>query len=674
MKSISLSGDFRLAVPVLIGWCVLAVHQTVGVLNQRENSVILLVEACFFLVIAMLLIRQMASFALALLISCSFLFAYGIRLPNHVDQKPWLPQESDETSGLFGWAYQLRQNFLERTESFPGAGGQLIPGLSIGDTSRVTETLDSAMKTVSLTHITAVSGANCAIVTAFIVTISAVCGAGRALRIVLAVIALLAFVILVTPQPSVVRASVMAVVVLFTMILGRPGAGIPLLALAALMMLLWNPWWATDFGFILSVSATAGLLMFSGPLTTSLARYMPLGLASLLAIPISAQLMCQPFIVLLSPQISTYGVVANVLATPAAPMATVCGLLACLLWWLPPISSLLHWIAWLPAEWIGRTALVVSHFPSASIPIPSGVAGFVVSAMLSCLFLFMLLAPNKNLRRISLLVLIAVIGAWGLTSVFSSLRFTQSLPKNWSIAACDVGQGDALIIKSSNKLAVIDVGRKPEPLKRCFEQLGISHIDLLILTHFDKDHVGGLAAVVGKVDYAVVGKPENLEDQMLLKELADSGTRVERGVQGLRGSLGESTWQILWPDHSHPGMEVGNPGSVTSLFSFPSFQAIFLGDLGKDAQEALIHSVIIPDVDVVKVAHHGSADQSQRFYEQLHPEIALFSVGNENDYGHPRTETLEIASRLGALSPRTDEDGLILVGQTSEGLSVWTER
>jgi competence protein ComEC len=209
---------------------------------------------------------------------------------------------------------------------------------------------------------------------------------------------------------------------------------------------------------------------------------------------------------------------------------------------------------------------------------------------------------------------------------------------------------------------------------RCFEQLGISHIDLLILTHFDKDHVGGLAAVVGKVDYAVVGKPENLEDQMLLKELADSGTRVERGVQGLRGSLGESTWQILWPDHSHPGMEVGNPGSVTSLFSFPSFQAIFLGDLGKDAQEALIHSVIIPDVDVVKVAHHGSADQSQRFYEQLHPEIALFSVGNENDYGHPRTETLEIASRLGALSPRTDEDGLILVGQTSEGLSVWTER
>ncbi|MEG2778090.1 MAG: ComEC/Rec2 family competence protein, partial [Aurantimicrobium sp.] len=128
------------------------------------------------------------------------------------------------------------------------------------------------MKTVSLTHITAVSGANIAVVTASVMAIAALCGAGRRVRLVIAVCALVAFVILVTPQPSVLRAAVMAVVVMIALFSGRPGSGIPLLAFATLLMLMWNPWWAIDYGFILSVSATAGLLLFSGPLASSLNR------------------------------------------------------------------------------------------------------------------------------------------------------------------------------------------------------------------------------------------------------------------------------------------------------------------------------------------------------------------------------------------------------------------
>ena len=120
-------------------------------------------------------------------------------------------------------------------------------------------------------------------------------------------------------------------------------------------------------------------------------------------------------------------------------------------------------------------------------------------------------------------------------------------------------------------------------------------------------------------------------------------------------------------------MELGNPGSVTLLVAFPSFRALFLGDLGQEAQLALMNTVDLPTVQVVKVAHHGSADQSSTLYEKVNPAIGLFSVGAENEYGHPRSETLTLLTDLGAFTPRTDNDGLILISARSSGLSVWTE-
>jgi competence protein ComEC len=271
-------------------------------------------------------------------------------------------------------------------------------------------------------------------------------------------------------------------------------------------------------------------------------------------------------------------------------------------------------------------------------------------------------------------LLAATIICWLVATFLNSLTFSSSLPRHWNIATCDVGQGDALVLKSQEKVAVIDVGRTPEPLRKCLQQLGITHIDLLVLTHFDKDHVGGLDAVIGKVDSAIVGRSENSEDQELLTELRRSGAQLYRGVQGLTGSLGEAQWQVLWPDTHHPSMELGNPGSVTLIFAFPTFKALFLGDLGRDAQLALMDTVDLPSVQVVKVAHHGSADQNSTLYQKVQPIISIFSVGADNDYGHPRSETLTMLTDMGSLTPRTDQDGLILISTSSSGLSLWTER
>ena len=673
MNKVRIEADLRLSIPVLVGWSVLAV-----VLNiEKSQFNPSLVSFCLVGLLALsgcISLRRVPILGLVALTSSAVLLSWLIQLPHHVDVLPWEKTAPLEMPWWLAWAEHLRRAFLDATSTFPSFGGQLIPGLAIGDTSRVSEHLSHSMKTVSLTHITAVSGANCAIVTASVMAIAALCGAGRRVRLVIAVFSLVAFVILVTPQPSVLRAAVMAVVVMIGLFNGRPGSGIPLLACATVLMLMWNPWWAIDYGFILSVSATAGLLLFSGPLASSLNRWLPLWLATVIAIPLSAQLVCQPFIILLNPKLPTYGVLANVVAAPAAPIATVIGLAGCLItWWLPGFAVPLLWLSWLPAEWIGQTATVLSRFPESQLPWISGPAGAISAAVVSVVILLMLLSSKKRVRNTLAVSVVVIVLTLTITSVVNGLRFTASIPPEWSIASCDVGQGDGLVLRSENRIAVIDVGRTPEPLTHCLEQLGISHIDLLVLTHFDKDHVGGLDAVLGKVDVAVVGKPENAEDQGLLSELARSGASLHRGKQGLSGALGEAQWQVLWPDEHHPLMDMGNPGSVTLLFTFPRFRALFLGDLGKEAQLAMMSTVHLPQVSVVKVAHHGSADQSSSLYQQIKPQIGIFSVGRDNDYGHPRRETLEILSQLGALTPRTDQDGMILISESSTGLSVWTE-
>jgi competence protein ComEC len=217
-----------------------------------------------------------------------------------------------------------------RHDRLPDPGGGLIAGLAVGDTSGVSDGLDAAMKSSSLSHLTAVSGANCALVVGIAFALAALCGARRALRVIAGLGTLVAFVILVSPEPSVIRAATMAAIAMLGLLLGRTGAGLSLLTASIVLLLLLDPWLSRSIGFALSVAATAALLVLAGPLADGLSRWMPRTLALFVAVPLSAQLACGPIIVLISPQVSIYGVAANMLAAPAAPVGTVLGLAACL--------------------------------------------------------------------------------------------------------------------------------------------------------------------------------------------------------------------------------------------------------------------------------------------------------------------------------------------------------
>jgi competence protein ComEC len=288
--------------------------------------------------------------------------------------------------GPLAVADDLRQGLMRSAADLPGPGAELLPGLAIGDVSAVSPGLAQMMKDSSLSHLTAVSGANCAVIVGLVLALSAAVGLRRPARALAALVALGAFVVLVTPQPSVLRAAVMAAVLIVSTATGRPARGLPALAVAVVVLLTTDPRLARDLGFALSVLATAGLLVLAPPLAERLARRMPRRLADALAIPVAAQVACQPVLLVLQPGLPVHGVVANVLADPAAAPATVAGLVACVLLPLwPAAGDLLARLAWLPASWIAAVASVMSGLPAGRIPWATGLGGVVALAVATAL-------------------------------------------------------------------------------------------------------------------------------------------------------------------------------------------------------------------------------------------------------------------------------------------------
>nr|WP_082518797.1 ComEC/Rec2 family competence protein [Leifsonia sp. Leaf336] len=576
------------------------------------------------------------------------------------------------------WAAPVRNAFAAAAAATPGDGGDLLPGLAIGDETAVTSTLDEAMKTSALSHLTAVSGANCALVTGLVFLLARGAGLGRRTRIVAAATGLAAFVALVGPGASVLRAAAMAVVVLLALARGRVADGLPALALAVIVLLVHDPWLARDYGFALSALATAGLLLLARPLAHGLGRWLPRGIALALSVPTAAQLACQPVLILLTPTLPLFGVPANLVAEPAAPVATVLGCLACLLLpWAPAVGQLVVWIAWVPSAWISQVARFGAGLPGAALPWPDGLLGVGLCA-LALAAVAVVVSRRRLPRAVATSAIVALVGG---TLVYAGslggrqVGLALGRPADWHIAACDVGQGDALVLRDGGRSMVIDVGRRPQPLEDCLDALGIDRLDWVLLTHFDADHAGGVDAVIGRTDRVIVGEPDRSADHALLERLRQAGMTVESGRAGMSGDLGGTSWRIVWPPVPAPGSAPlsGNAGSLVVRTEGDGLRALFLGDLGETEQDALRARGAEP-VDVVKVAHHGSADQSPRLYHDLRAHLGLVSVGADNGYGHPTRRALSMLQDVGTAAARTDRSGMLLVSSTGSGPALWVER
>ena len=290
--------------------------------------------------------------------------------------------------GVQAVVVSMRQAWKDRVDSVwagrsPDTAG-LLPGMVMGDRQGMGGDLNDAMKTVGLTHLTAVSGANCTLVLASLMLVLRSMHTPRLAAFAVSGAGLVGFVVLVGPDPSVLRAAVMGAIGAMAMLGGRPKRTGALLSVSIIVLLVADPWLAVDYAFILSVLATAGLHLVGRRCAGWLSALLPLWLAQAVAIPLAAQLFCAPVIVLLQARLTLYAIVANMAAAPVVALVTTVGTLGLLVAGvLPALAELCAAVSGAGAWWVGAVARWMSSLPAASLPWPGGVQGVVLMAGLN---------------------------------------------------------------------------------------------------------------------------------------------------------------------------------------------------------------------------------------------------------------------------------------------------
>jgi competence protein ComEC len=310
-----------------------------------------------------------------------------------------------------------------------------------------------------------------------------------------------------------------------------------------------------------------------------------------------------------------------------------------------------------------------------SVPWPEGAFGAVLLAVLS--IVAVLSGPwllHHSRRKPVVFIAVGVLAG---ASALPTRLVTWPLP-TWQLVACDVGQGDGLVLRSgATSAVVVDVGPDPDVIDGCLSRLGVRVIDAVVLTHFHADHVDGLpGALRGRQVRQILATP--VQDPPFQWEevrhwAAEAHVPLAAVYAGDVLSWPGISARVWWPARVIREGSVPNNASVVMTVDVGALRVAMLGDVEREAAHQVLLAMrregltLARGLDVVKVAHHGSANRDDDLLSALRAPVALISVGADNDYGHPAPSTLTALRAEGSTVSRTDEDGDIAVAKKADG-------
>ncbi len=586
--------------------------------------------------------------------------------------------ELQEDTSLFGNLRAIRKTALEAF-SENGIESGMLKAVTCGYRHDIDGSDEyRAFQICGLAHLVAVSGAHLAIVAGIVLAVMNSMGAARWCTVVATVGVMLAYLVLSGIPPSDVRATIMSSIGLLSFFGSRRPSAMNALGIGMCLMIALEAHQAVGASFCLSCLSTAGIILFSPLLGFWFERLPILRLSAIgqpLSLTFSAGILSQLYATSLFGLVPLLSPLANIACAPLFPLVCGAGIVGALSYVAHlPCSSLIGAVAVKCASLIDAITVTFSSIPYASIPFQVGtlealIVSFVVGAVLWAGWL------RIDARAVCVVLVSCAVAFAVCDGVAAS---------GDAIIMLDVGQGDSILVRSQGHAMLVDTGNQDSMLISALGRNHVRHLDEVLLTHADDDHVGSLDALEScvEIDRAIVA-----QDMLTCSDESCCGT-IERAGQAARELVGVSigdefavgafNCRVIWP---HGFKDAGgNADSLCLIISYDGDEdgetdvtALFLGDAERDELEAMLREQQLASIDIIKVGHHGSkngitVDEA----EKLSPKIAMIGVGRHNRYGHPNEEVLNILQDVGCTVFRTDEQGDIACSLNAKNVSVRT--
>jgi competence protein ComEC len=545
------------------------------------------------------------------------------------------------------WHARVRRHAVAAIqEALPPTSAALLAGLLLGERGGLPPDVDAAFRRAGVSHVLAVSGFNVALVAATVWALLALARAPRRVAVIGALVVVVGYAAVTGPQPSVLRAALMAVLVLLALLLDREAAVLNSLALAALVILACRPADLHDPGFQLSFAATAGIVLVPVP-----RRRVP----AAIVVSAAAQAAVLPIGLAHFNQVSAIGVLANLAVVPLAGLATVLGLFAVAAGVASAtVAGWLYAACW-PVLLLLRGAVAaaaavpgaVVHLPAPGLP----AIGCYVGALGAGLAAWHLRATHARAsRRLAVLAVVS----FTVSAVATLAPALRPADGRLRVTVLDVGQGDAIVIEGPDgRTVLVDAGAGGPYRLDAGERVvapflwnrGVLRLTAAVVTHEDADHAGGMPTI----------------RRLFTVREAWEGS-VASGPLTLGGA-------VLTPLPSSPTGR-NDAGRVLRI-DFGLASILLASDLERAGERALVASGASLAATVLKVPHHGSRTSSTpELLAAVRPSLALVSVGTRNAYHHPDPAVLARLTALGAHVHRTDHHGALLLETNGRTLTL----
>ena len=561
-----------------------------------------------------------------------------------------------------GWCFPavLRQKLLTLLEEiFPEDTVAFSKALLLGDGRDLDYETNTAFKVSGIRHIIAVSGLHISILYGLICIVTL---RKRYLTALVGMPVLLLFAAVAGFTPSVVRSCIMVWLMLLAMVFDRSYDPPTALGFAVLVMLLVNPMAVTSVSLQLSVSCVAGILLYNGPINSWLkekwkvkgrsAAKVRAVVCGSISVTLSAMMLVTPLSACYFGTVSLVGLPANLLTLWVVNLVFNGLVVVCITYLLSPVAasvlaSILSW----PIRYVLGTAKLLASFPLAAVYTRS------LYVVLWLIFVYSLLAVFLRMKKKQPGMLLCC----GITGLCIALlaSWAEPLTSDTRITMLDVGQGQAILLQSAGKTYLVDCGgdddeQTADIVAETLLSQGIGKLDGMILTHYDRDHSGGLHHLLTRVHTDNLFLPDTRND-FAIPELEGETIYV---WEDMELSFGDARLQIYGPVYS--GLD--NENSLCVLFDTEKCDILITGDRSAFGEWMLLRYRTVPDVDILVAGHHGAASStSEDLLRAVTPEIVLISVAKNNIYDHPAPALLQRLEQFGCAVYRTDEHGTITI-------------